>query len=375
MSMKINYRLAEKAKILAQEMMSEKDENLSCRENLIESYRKRMPEVETPEEAVDEVLKGCADFDGEMNGAAGKTPEEPASSLEAYNRAARQLNLILEAADRNGLPHCDPLAEKTEGEVSGEELSRVNAALKEAKEEFGALLLEDEETAAVFSALEEEEIELGDEEDLDEEFTHYLALAAYILHKRGEFAKYVPLETTAYSIGAMIAAGVMAAKAKLSGLAKKIPWKTVLSVLGKIASALLTVLMGAGAVYLGLLFLSSGVISFFIQVALVMCVISYAEDGREWIRSGAAAEWFEHAWEVAKEKAAAAAETVKNGFETAKSWLHCFVSWLKEKAAGLWAGFSEKVNSTLEQEAEEIDGEFEDEEWEEEEEEENPVFV
>ena len=276
MSMKINYRLAEKAKILAQEMMSEKDENLSCRENLIESYRKRMPEVETPEEAVDEVLKGCADFDGEMNGAAGKTPEEPASSLEAYNRATRQLNLILEAADRNGLPHCDPLAEKTEGEVSEEELSRVNAALKEAKEEFGALLMEDEETAAVFSALEEEEIELGDEEDLDEEFTHYLALAAYILHKRGEFAKYVPLETTAYSIGAMIAAGVMAAKAKLSGLAKKIPWKTVLSVLGKIASALLTVLMGAGVVYLGLLFLSSVVFYFFVNFALVVCVISYA---------------------------------------------------------------------------------------------------
>ena len=374
MSMKINYRLTEKAKILAQEMMSEKDESLSSRENLIESYRKRMPEVETPEDAVDEVLKGCTAFADEMEGNSKKDSEESADPLEAYNRAVRQLNLILEAADRNGLPHCDPLAEKTEGEVSEEELSRVNAALEEAKEEFGALLLEDEETAAVFSALEEEGIGPADEADLDDEFTYYLALAAYILHQQGEFAKYVPLETTAYSIGAMIAAGVAAAKAKLSGLAKKIPWQKVLSVLGKIASALLTVLMGAGVVYLGLLFLSSGVISFFVHVALVVCVISYAKDAREWIRSGAAAEWLEHAWETAKEKAAAAAEAVKNGLETAKSWLECFVSWLKEKAAKLWAAFSEKVNNTFEQESEELDAELDDEDWEEEEEE-APVFA
>ena len=238
MSMKINYRLTEKAKILAQEMMSEKDESLSSRENLIESYRKRMPEVETPEDAVDEVLKGCSAFADEMEENSQKGSEESADPLEAYNRAVRQLNLILEAADRNGLPHCDPLAEKTEGEVSEEELSRVNAALDEAKEEFGALLLEDEETAAVFSALEEEGIGPVDEADLDDEFTYYLALAAYILHQQGEFAKYVPLETTAYSIGAMIAAGVAAAKVKLSGLAKKIPWQKVLSALGKIASAL-----------------------------------------------------------------------------------------------------------------------------------------
>lgn len=345
--MKINLRTVKKAEVLAKAMMEEKDNTLTMKENLVKAYRKRMPDVKAAEQIVDDLLKGEADFTAEMEGRPKSTENENRTLAERYNSAVKILNLLFEAAEENGLEHSGMLKEKEEGEVTQEDLQKITDALEEAKKEFGPLLMENEKTARAFTALKKEKLGKIDEALLDDEYRKYLGLAVYILHQQGEFAKYVPLQTTAYAFGAAVAAFVEAVKVKLAGLKDKIPWHGVLTIFAKIAVALLGVCATVAAGELILFLFGVGVLQFIGMFILGVCLLTCTELGMLWIESGLAEMWLKDTWEKVKEKSAQIAERVKCGIETAKNWWECFLAWIKTKATALWKTFSEKMNKVF----------------------------
>lgn len=361
---------------LAETMMKEKDESKTEKENLILAYEKRMP-VASGEEAVRDILKGDADFESAMEGNTVEPSEAQGqvSIGQQYNRAVGLINHVIQIVNDNpqyGMEPQELISEKAEDEVTAEDLKEIKDLLAETGEKFGPLMLENEEMASALSALDTDELGELNEDRLDEEYKHYLELAAFILHQQGELAGAVPPETDAYSFGATIAAAVAVAKAKVKALMGKIPWEKVLNVLSKVGKALLTVVVAGGAAALVVSLLGVGTIVAFSRIVLVIAIVVCAKKAIDWIRSDEAKIWFKNVKEKAKDM------TQKVG-----SWLWTFWSWIKEKAVALWQKFSEKiqnlsVKNRAQEETEVDEGELTEEEedeeiWEEDETE--PAFV
>ena len=353
---------------LAAEMMKEKDAAKTEKENLILAYEKRIPGV-SGEEVVRDLLKGDSDFGNAMEGDAVNQSETQGKVTigQQYNRAVDLINEVIGLVNDNpqyGMGSFEQIGKKAEDEVTAEDLDFIKRLLAETGEKFGPLMFESEEMARALSALDTAEFGELDENLMDEEYKHYLALAAFILHQQGELADAVPQEADAYTFGAAISAAVAIAKEKIKALMGKIPWDKVLGIMSKAGKALLSVAVAGGAMSMVVSLLGLGTVIVLSRIVLAIAVVVCAKRVISWIRSDEAAVWLGNLIEKAQSM------IVKAG-----SWVATFLTWVKEKATVLWNNFSEKIQSlSVEHEAHE-GAEVPEEEEEEEEEEANPVFA
>lgn len=354
--MRMTKDFLKKAVSMTRQMMNEKDEGRSLEENLAAALAMRLPE-EDCEKAVADLLAGDRDFQEAL-----RQIEENDDSVyscgidealkdltlaEQYHKLMTALNQFQDAMGKNldvDMAGNLDIEESSEDEVTEDEVLELKNTLAQLEEALGVVFFENKETAQFTGRMEETGLESSgiDVEELDESKRYYMELAIYILYRQGEFVE-IPCETSVRSIGTILAAAFAAAKTKILGIMGKIPWKQVLSTLGKIAGAALMLLGFAVLFNTGIYYLGFEVMYKISIIMLAVIVWFLLEEAEDWFESGKAEEFISDMVDTWNKISDGAFQWLGEKVEAVQKWLGIFAAWLKEKAEPAWNKITAKL--------------------------------
>lgn len=259
MNRKITEQEIKMLQELAAEIKSEANPELSLEENMQISLADRIENIDE-EKAVKDICSGIGKFE-EILEQLNQKEDRKAFIVETFNHselnhktiqeqyeflAGVMENFLKEAAGHPeyDLEELESFCIKKDGEITAEDLGQLKELTAEYLDEFSLLHGEIEAFDGLFETIGEEASKKLSDIYENKEEKYYMALAVYILQMQGKLES-LSSKMGAQEIGAAVAAFFASFKARIDGFLGKIPWKKVLEILKKIATAVFTVFLCA----------------------------------------------------------------------------------------------------------------------------------